>query len=166
MARTTSTTPVSARSASRRPNTQSQPRHVAAVEGLQGVLNTTFRLYRDTHLAHFNVRGPSFPQLHLLLEQQYNELWLAVDAVAERIRALGHLVTHGALALEESELPQDAGQMLGFLAAANSAATAEWQDLFDAAEDGEDHATADLCNQRVAAHQKNAWMLGATAEPV
>jgi starvation-inducible DNA-binding protein len=140
--------------------------HVGAVEGLQGALNATFLLYRDTHLAHFNVRGPSFPQLHALLEQQYNELWAAVDEVAERIRALGHLVTHGALALPDSELPQDAGEMLGFLAAAHSRITAQWQNLFDAAEAGEDHATADLCNGRVRAHQKHAWMLGATAEPI
>jgi starvation-inducible DNA-binding protein len=140
--------------------------HAGAVEGLQEALNATFRLYRDTHLAHFNVRGPSFPQLHALLEQQYNELWEAVDEVAERIRALGHLVTHGALALPISELPQDAGEMLGFLANAHSEATARWQTLFDAAEEGEDHATADLCNSRVRAHQKAAWMLGATAEPI
>ncbi|MEA3143483.1 MAG: starvation-inducible DNA-binding protein [Thermoplasmata archaeon] len=152
-----------ARPTSRRPAANG---HVGAVEGLQGALNMTFQIYRDTHLAHFNVRGPAFPQLHTLLELQYNELWEAVDEIAERIRALGHLVTHGALALADSELPQDAGEMLGFLAAANSQATAQWQTLFDVAKAGEDHATADLCNARVRAHQKHAWMLGATAEPV
>ncbi|MCA1819500.1 MAG: hypothetical protein LC620_05535 [Halobacteriales archaeon] len=159
MARPTTTTTMRS---PRRP----APGHVGAVEGLQQALNGTFLLYRDTHLAHFNVRGPAFPQLHALLEQQYTELWNAVDEVAERIRALGHLVTHGALALPDSELPQDAGEMLGFLAAAHTRATAQWQTLFDVAEDAEDHATADLCNQRVRAHQKAAWMLGATAEPI
>lgn len=159
MARPTTTTLRS----SRRPAASG---HVGAVEGLQDALNATFLLYRDIHLAHFNVRGPSFPQLHALLEDHYTELWHAVDAIAERIRALGHLVTHGALALPDSDLPQDAGEMLGFLAAAHTQATAQWQALFDVAEGAEDHATADLCNQRVAAHQKMAWMLGATAEPL
>ncbi|HUR61808.1 MAG TPA: ferritin-like domain-containing protein [Candidatus Thermoplasmatota archaeon] len=140
--------------------------HVATTEALQSALFTTFLCYRDTHLAHFNVRGPAFPQLHTLLEQQYNELWLAVDEVAERIRALGHLVTHGALGLPDSELPQDAGSMLLFLAAEHTEATAQWQELFGIAEAAGDNATADLCNARIRAHQKHAWMLGATAEPV
>lgn len=140
--------------------------HVATTEALQGALFTTFLCYRDTHLAHFNVRGPAFPQLHALLEQQYNELWLAVDQVAERIRALGHLVTHGALGLPDSELPQEAGDMLAHLARLHTDATAQWQELFGIAEAAQDHATADLCNQRTAAHQKHAWMVGATAEPI
>lgn len=154
-----------ARTATARPS-RTQPQHTGTVEELQEALADTFRLYRDTHLAHFNVRGPSFPQLHTLLEQQYNELWEAVDLVAERIRALGHLVTHGALALPTSELPQEAGEMLGFLAAAHSKSAAQWQRLFDTAEGAEDHATGDLCNGRIRAHQKHAWMLGATVEPV
>ncbi len=59
------------------------------VQALHGALQTTYDLYRATHLAHWNVRGPQFPQLHLMFETQYNELWLALDAVAERIRSLG-----------------------------------------------------------------------------
>jgi starvation-inducible DNA-binding protein len=140
--------------------------HVATTEALQGALFSTFLLYRDTHLAHFNVRGPAFPQLHALLEAQYNEIWLAVDEVAERIRALGHLVTHGALGVPDSELPQDAGEMLVFLAQRHTDAVAQWQELFGIAEAAADHATGDLCNSRIRAHQKHAWMLGATAEPV
>jgi starvation-inducible DNA-binding protein len=133
---------------------------------LTKVLADSFAVYLKTHGYHWNVRGPEFFSFHNLLEQQYRDIWAALDEIAERIRALGHLVTHGALALPDSELPQDAGEMLGFLAAANSQATAQWQTLFDVAEAGEDHATADLCNARVRAHQKHAWMLGATAEPV
>ena len=46
-------------------------------------------LYLKTHNFHWNVTGPMFRTLHLMFEEQYNELWLAVDVVAERIRALG-----------------------------------------------------------------------------
>ena len=42
-----------------------------------------------THNFHWNVTGPMFETLHLMLERQYSALALAVDLVAERIRALG-----------------------------------------------------------------------------
>jgi len=139
------------------------PNHATTIEGLQEALNLTFLTYRDTHLAHFNVRGPAFPQLHALFEQQYEELWHAVDQIAERIRAMGHLVTHGALTLPDSTLGQTEEDMLQLLTAEHRAAIARWEVLYGMAEEGGDPATADLCTQRVAAHQKHAWMLEATS---
>src|SRR5271165_2152935 len=56
---------------------------------LSKVQADTYTLYVKTHNFHWNVTGPMFQTLHLMFEQQYNELWLAVDLVAERIRALG-----------------------------------------------------------------------------
>jgi len=53
------------------------------------VLADTYTLYLKTHNFHWNVTGPMFQALHLMFETQYNELAIAVDAVAERIRALG-----------------------------------------------------------------------------
>src|SRR6187399_2975282 len=58
--------------------------------GLSSLLADTYTLYLKTHNFHWNVTGPMFQTLHLMFEQQYNELALAVDAIAERIRALGH----------------------------------------------------------------------------
>ncbi|MDC6134340.1 ferritin-like domain-containing protein, partial [Burkholderia gladioli] len=58
-------------------------------EGLSKLLADTFSLYLKTHYFHWNVTGPMFNTLHLMFEEQYNELWLAVDSVAERIRTLG-----------------------------------------------------------------------------
>src|SRR5688500_8841656 len=58
-------------------------------EALSNVLADTFTLYLKTHNFHWNVVGPRFHTLHLMFEEQYNELWLAGDAIAERIRALG-----------------------------------------------------------------------------
>lgn len=50
----------------------------------------TYTLYLKTHNFHWNVTGPMFQSLHLMFEQHYNEMWMAVDQIAERIRALGH----------------------------------------------------------------------------
>src|SRR6185369_8458175 len=59
-------------------------------EALSNLLADTFTLYLKTHNFHWNVVGPMFHTLHLMFEEQYNELWLAGDVIAERIRALGH----------------------------------------------------------------------------
>ena len=61
----------------------------AVAEGLGRLLADSYTLYLKTHNFHWNVTGPMFNTLHLLFEQQYTELALAVDLVAERIRALG-----------------------------------------------------------------------------
>ena len=57
--------------------------------GLSRLLADTYTLYLQTHNFHWNVTGPMFQTLHLMFEAQYNELALAVDLIAERIRALG-----------------------------------------------------------------------------
>ena len=62
----------------------------AAVAGaLSRLLADTYTLYLKTHNYHWNVTGQRFRDLHLMFEEQYNELALAVDNVAERIRTLG-----------------------------------------------------------------------------
>ena len=58
-------------------------------DGLSRLLADTYTLYLKTHNFHWNVTGPMFNTLHLMFEQQYNELWLAIDLIAERIRTLG-----------------------------------------------------------------------------
>jgi starvation-inducible DNA-binding protein len=62
----------------------------AIADGLSHVMADTYSLYLKTHNYHWNVTGPMFRTLHLMFEEQYNELWTAVDLIAERIRALGY----------------------------------------------------------------------------
>src|SRR5574337_1510144 len=61
----------------------------AIAQGLSRLMADTYTLYLTTHNFHWNVTGPMFNTLHLMFEAQYTELALAVDLVAERIRALG-----------------------------------------------------------------------------
>ena len=58
-------------------------------QGLSKVLADSYTLYLKTHNFHWNVTGPMFQTLHLMFELHYGELALAVDLIAERIRALG-----------------------------------------------------------------------------
>ncbi|RYG72090.1 DNA starvation/stationary phase protection protein, partial [bacterium] len=66
-----------------------QPQRQGISDQLSKVLADTYTLYLKTHNFHWNVTGPQFQTLHLMFEEHYNELWQAVDIVAERIRALG-----------------------------------------------------------------------------
>ena len=79
------------------------------VEGLKRVLADTYTLYLKTHNYHWNVTGPMFDTLHRMFMDQYNELWTAVDEIAERIRALGHYAPGGYKAFAElTRIEEDA----------------------------------------------------------
>ena len=134
-------------------------------EALSNVLADTFTLYLKTHNFHWNVVGPMFHTLHLMFEEQYNELWLAADAIAERIRALG-CVAPGSYRefskltyLRESEAELNATEMIAELLRDHetSARTARW--ALSVARTAVDAPTEDLLIQRVMAHEKAAWML-------
>jgi starvation-inducible DNA-binding protein len=58
-------------------------------ESLSRLLAETYTVYLKTPNFHWNITGPMFQTLHVMFEAQYNELALAVDLIAERIRALG-----------------------------------------------------------------------------
>src|SRR5687767_8122209 len=67
------------------------PKHREKIsQGLSRLLADTYTLYLQTHNFHWNVEGPMFNTLHLMFMTQYSELWTALDAIAERIRSLGH----------------------------------------------------------------------------
>ncbi|MEZ5829785.1 MAG: Dps family protein [Dongiaceae bacterium] len=134
-------------------------------DGLSKLLADTYTLYLKTHNFHWNVEGPMFNTLHLMFEQQYNELALAVDAIAERIRALGHpapgsYAAYGKLSSikEETGSPK-ADEMIKQLVAGQEAVARTARAVFPAAEKAGDEPTADLLTQRLQIHEKTAWML-------
>ncbi len=133
--------------------------------GLSRLLADSYTLYLKTHNYHWNVTGPMFNTLHLMFETQYNELALAVDQIAERIRALGHPApgTYRAYA-ELTVIPQDAGpvdaeDMIRNLVVGQEAVVRTARQVIPVAEQAHDEPTADLLTQRMQVHEKNAWML-------
>ena len=134
-------------------------------EGLSHLLADTYTLYLKTHGFHWNVTGPMFNTLHLMFEQQYNELWTAVDLIAERIRSLGVYAPGsyqqiGKLSSikEEPKVPT-AREMLRQLVAGHEAVVRTAREVFPIAEKGNDESTCDLLTQRMQLHEKTAWML-------
>lgn len=138
---------------------------IALAEGLSKVLADTYTLYLKTHNYHWNVTGPMFNTLHLMFEEQYNELWIAVDLIAERIRSLGHPApgTYREFAaltrIAEPDGVPTAEAMLVDLVEGNEAVTKTAREVFETADTANDQSTADLLTQRLQVHEKTAWML-------
>ena len=138
--------------------------------GLSRVLADTYTLYLKTHNFHWNVTGPMFQTLHLMFEAQYNELALAVDLVAERIRALGfpapgtykQFIELSAIK-EESGVPK-AQDMIRLLVEAHETGARTAREVFKAADGASDQPTCDLLTQRMQVHEKTAWMLRSLLE--
>ncbi len=137
----------------------------AIAAGLSHVLADTYTLYLKTHNYHWNVVGPMFNTLHLMFETQYNELALAVDLIAERIRALGEPAPGSYLEFaelstiaEDREKPE-ATEMIRRLVDGHETVARTARSVFPAAEAASDEPTADLLTQRLQVHEKTAWML-------
>lgn len=137
---------------------------------LSKVLADSFTLYQKTHGYHWNVRGPSFRSLHLLFEEQYNEIWTAIDDIAERIRALGAIAPQGASALgnltsiKDGDPTGSADDFLKDLKDGHEIVIASLKELVEVSEDAGDVSTADLATERLTAHEKHLWMIKATLE--
>ena len=134
-------------------------------EGLSRLLADTFTLYLKTHNFHWNVTGPMFRTLHVMFEEQYNELWTANDLLAERIRALGVYAPatykeFGRLTsiAEEDGVPA-AMTMVRLLVEGHEAAARTARSVITTAENANDAPTADLLTERLQIHEKTAWML-------
>jgi starvation-inducible DNA-binding protein len=139
-------------------------------DGLSHLLADTYTLYLKTHNFHWNVKGPMFNTLHLMFETQYTELALAVDLIAERIRALGYPApgTYSQYAkltsIPEAEGVPTANEMIQLLVEGQESVVRTARSLFPVASEAHDEPTADLLTQRMQLHEKNAWMLRSLLE--
>ncbi len=137
----------------------------AIADGLSRLLADTYTLYLKTHNYHWNVTGPMFQTLHTMFMTQYTELGLAVDLVAERIRALGAFApgSYGDYArlatIKEEQGVPNATAMIQNLVAGQEAVVRTARKVFPVAEKAGDEATCDLLTQRLQVHEKTAWML-------
>ena len=132
---------------------------------LSRLLADTQRLYQKTHAYHWNVTGPMFQTLHVMFEQHYNELWLAQDVIAERIRSLGFFAPMSSSQFARlTEIPEDlsvpkAQEMLRNLLQGHEATARTARQVLKLAEGASDAPTADLMTERLQVHEKTAWML-------
>lgn len=135
------------------------------VKGLNLLLADTYTLYLKTHYYHWNVTGPMFETLHSMFELHYNELWSAVDLIAERIRALGFFAPgtykdfSGLSSIKDDESVPSSQEMIKNLVRGHEAVAKTLRESFSAAEEANDQGTLDVYTQRLSIHEKTAWML-------
>jgi starvation-inducible DNA-binding protein len=129
------------------------------------LLADTYSLYLKTHNYHWNVTGSMFNTLHLMFEGQYNELALAVDLIAERIRALG-FIAPGSYAefaqltkIKEHDGDLAAELMVKDLIVAHETLINTARQVLPVADEANDQVTLDLVTQRLQVHEKTVWML-------
>ncbi len=138
--------------------------------GLSRLLADSYTLYLKTHNFHWNVTGPMFMTLHQLFEEQYTELALAVDEIAERIRALGRPAPgsynefQALTSIHDDAGPLDAQAMIAALVSAQETVARTAREVFPIVDAAGDEPSADLLTQRMQVHEKNAWMLRSLIE--
>lgn len=134
-------------------------------EGLSRVLADSYSLYIKSHNYHWNVTGPQFSALHTMFEVQYSELAPAIDEIAERIRALGHLAPGSykefmeLTVIKDGDNRKNAQEMVQDLVNDQEAICRTCRALFPLVNEANDEPTADLLTIRIQTHEKNAWML-------
>lgn len=136
------------------------------IEGLQTLLADSYALMAQTHVAHWNVEGPAFFSLHAAFQSQYEELFAAVDEVAERLRALDVLAPGGLKTLAKASSIQElaiettpAKDYVAHLIESHEVVLATAHELREASGSADDLETQDLVIGRIQAHQKTVWML-------
>lgn len=142
-----------------------QEHRITIANGLAALLADSYSLYLKTHNFHWNVTGPMFNALHLMFETHYTELSLAVDLIAERIRALGFIApgSYSEFAklskITEHSGDTDATDMVKYLIEAHEVVIKTARDIIAIADEANDQVTLDLLTQRLQVHEKTVWML-------
>lgn len=137
-------------------------------EGLKKLLADSYTLYLQTHNFHWNVTGLQFRELHLMFEEHYTELAIAVDDIAERIRTLdvpapGTYKEFAKLSsIKEVDGVPSSAEMVELLTKGHEQVIKTSRKVLKVAQDADDESTAALVSDRMRVHEKTAWMLRAT----
>jgi len=138
----------------------------SVAEALNKTLADTYGLYMKTHAYHWNVTGPQFHTLHVMFEEQYREMWAALDEIAERVRALGMFAPSSGKALSDLGVidnadaePPASTTMIERLLDGHETLIRRAREALAVAEEAGDAASADLLTVRIQTHEKTAWML-------
>lgn len=139
---------------------------IEIAKSVSRVLAETYTLYLKTHKYHWNVTGPMFHTLHIMFEEQYNALGLAVDEIAERIRVLGVKApgSYSEFSMlsevkEDSNVDCDAMSMVANLLKDHEQVVRSAKEVLVKVDGANDEGTSSLIGARIEFHEKTAWML-------
>lgn len=143
-------------------------KHNSLIPALEATLAHSYVLYLKTQNYHWNVEGPHFASLHALFETQYTDLALAIDEIAESIRALGHKTIasfkdYSTLShIKEGNIHASAEEMVQDLMLDQDTMIKTLKQALEMANNSDDDVIVDLMTTRMAIHRKNKWMLASS----
>ncbi len=123
--------------------------------------------YMNVRGYHWNIQGRQFFELHVKFEEQYNDLILKVDELAERILTLGHRPLHAfsdyiaQSSIQEHKQATDGKVCVEGLLTGYKQIIAMQRELLDVASEAGDEGTAALMSDYIAQQEKTVWMLSA-----
>jgi len=135
------------------------------IEQMKKVLATNFAFYLKSHNFHWNIEGPNFPQYHSFLDGLYNEVWEAVDSIAEHIRTLeayapGSFTRFQTLSSIQDQLNiPSAIKMIKELESDNTTLISELTKAQKMAEKESCVGLSNFLQDRIDIHFKHGWML-------
>jgi starvation-inducible DNA-binding protein len=135
------------------------------IQEMKVTLASTFAFYLKTHGFHWNVEGPNFPQYHEFLGNLYEEVFGAVDPIAEHLRTLGAYAPASFLRYKELSIVKDeinipaAASMFNKLTVDNSDIIQQLTKAQELAEQNKKMGLANFLQDRIDAHEKHGWML-------
>ncbi len=145
----------------------SKDNRLKIAEGLKHLLADSYTLYLQTHNFHWNVTGSQFRVLHLMFEEHYTELAIAVDEIAERIRTLD-VAAPGTYkeferlsAIKQVEGVPSAAEMVDLLTQGHEQVVKTSRKVLKLAQAADDESTIALVSDRMRVHEKTSWMLRA-----
>jgi len=139
--------------------------HADVASQLKVLLADSYALYLKTQNYHWNVTGPNFKALHDLFEDQYTDLAVAIDDIAERIRAIGEKAPgtwqeyDNMTGIEAGNQDLPAEVMVRDLADSQTIILKTLTEVMQAAQEVNDEATIALVTDRMMVHEKSRWML-------
>ena len=143
---------------------ESQQSEVA--KALSQTLANTFVLYLKTQNYHWNVEGSKFVAIHKLTEEHYQNLFLAIDELAERIRALGFYAPGTMKDFAEISTIKDAKsmpiadtKMIADLVDDHVSIVSSLKKAIKTSDKDDDTTTTDILSGRRKFHEEAAWML-------
>ena len=138
----------------------------ALTEALNGALADHLALYVKTKNFHWHVRGPRFRDLHLLFDEQAQQILSVTDAIAERVRKndAATLTSIGAIGQaskvkDENSTALEADAMVEQLRDDNQTLVARLKEVKDAAEEAGDNATSGVVDEWTDLAEERVWFL-------
>ena len=136
-------------------------------------LANTFIMYFKTHSFHWNIEGIEFPQYHEFFQDIYEDVYGAVDPLAENLRKLQAYAPISLMQMynyktieEESSQVVLLAEMLSSLQSANDKVIESLNKVFDLATAQKEQGLANFVADRIDNHKKHGWMIRASLKKI